>query len=213
MKLELLKSSWDNLLNKSHAKSQLGEVIFTDIVNAYSHPARHYHNLEHIQNLLTLSETFRDNSDRWIILQFTSWFHDYIYNPQAKDNEVQSAIYAQEKLKAMNIVPDIIELVKQIILSTQKHQPLTTNIINAIFLDMDLSILGTSTESYLRYSQAIRQEYIWLSDQDYQKGRIEFLSSFLAKKRIYFTEYFYQKLEAKARANLELEIKELTVSN
>ncbi len=213
MKLELLKYSWDILLKKSHAKFQLGEVIFTDLVNSYSHPSRHYHNLEHIQHLLSLSEIFKATSDRRIILQFTSWFHDCIYNPQAQDNEIQSAIYAENKLKVMNIAPDIIELVKQIILSTQKHQPLTTNINNAIFLDMDLSILGTSTASYLKYSQAIRQEYIWLSDQDYQKGRIEVLSSFLAKKRIYFTEYFYQKLEAKARANLELEIKKLTIIN
>ena len=213
MKIELLKNNWDDLLKISFAKLQLGEVIFTNLVNAYSHPSRHYHNLEHIQHLLTLSEIFRDNSDRWIILQFTSWFHDYIYNPQAKDNEIQSAIYAENKLKVMNIAPDIIELVKEIILSTQKHQPLTTDINNAIFLDMDLSILGTSTASYLKYSQAIRQEYIWLSDQDYQKGRIKILSSFLARKRIYFTECFYQKLEAKARANLESEIKQLTVSN
>ena len=145
-----------------------------------------------------------------VILQFSIWFHDYIYDPQAQDNELQSAVYAERKLNELNISPDTIQLVKTIILSTKNHQPLTTNINNLIFLDMDLSILGRSKDKYLKYSQAIRQEYIWLSDLEYQKGRKKVLTNFLAKKRIYFTEFFHQKLEAQARKNLEWEIKKLT---
>ena len=210
MNIDLMKNSWHSLLQQSEADCQLGKAIFSDLVNVYSHPARKYHNLEHIQNLLSLSETFTDNKDCLVPLQFSAWFHDYIYNTQAKDNEVQSAIYGEKKLIELKISPNIIQLVKQIILSTQKHQPLTANINNKIFLDIDLSILGTSPDKYLNYSQAIRQEYMWLSDRDYKLGRKKILINFLSRKRIYFTDYFYQKLEAQARTNLEAEINILT---
>ncbi|MDJ0692056.1 MAG: hypothetical protein QNJ41_26625 [Xenococcaceae cyanobacterium MO_188.B32] len=206
MKIALLQSSWHNLLQKIKANSQLGEVIFVDLVNAYCHPERHYHNLEHIQYLLNLSEKVRDISDNFAVLQFSAWFHDYVYDPQAKDNEVKSAVYAEKTLNNLNISPDIIQLVKQIILSTQKHEPLTDNIDNLIFLDADLSILGASSDKYVKYAQAIRQEYSWLSDRDYQQGRKQILANFLARERIYYTDYFYQQLEVQARANLEAEI-------
>ena len=206
MKIASLKYSWYILLQKIQADSQLGEVIFVDLVNAYSHPTRHYHNLEHIQHLLNLSEKVREISDNLAILQFSAWFHDYVYDSQAKDNEFKSAIYAEKTLNTLNVSPDIIQLVKQIILSTQKHEPLTDNIDNLIFLDADLSILGASSDKYLKYAQAIRQEYSWLSNGDYQQGRKQILANFLARERIYYTDYFYQQLEMQARNNLESEI-------
>lgn len=208
--LALLKFSWHSLLQNLPANSQLGEVIFVDLVNAYSHPARHYHNLEHIQHLLALSEKVRDISDRFVVLQFSAWFHDYIYDSQAKDNEIKSAVYAEKMLNALNVSPDIIQLVKQIILSTQKHKPLINSIDNLIFLDLDLSILGVSTNKYLKYTQAIRKEYSWLSDRDYQKGRKQVLINFLARERVYYTDYFYQQLEVQARSNLKSEIESYT---
>lgn len=210
MNIALLKSSWHSLLQNLQANSQLGEVIFVDLVNAYSNRARHYHNLEHIQHLLSLSEKVRDMSDRFTVLQCSAWFHDYIYDSQAKDNEMKSAVHAEKNLNILNVSPDIIQLVKQIILSTQKHQPLINSIDNLIFLDIDLSILGTSTDKYLRYVQAIRKEYDWLCDRDYQKGRKQVLTNFLAREKIYYTDYFYQQLEVQARINLKAEIESYT---
>lgn len=95
---------------------------------------------------------------------------------------------------------------QQIILSTRKHEPFLEDRDNLIFLDVDLSILGAAPDRYLAYSQAIRQEYHRLSDRDYQAGRKQVLTQFLARDRIYYTDYFYQKLESSARKNLQAEI-------
>ena len=206
MKIASLQSSWYSLLQKIQADSQLGEVIFVDLVNAYSHLTRHYHNLKHIQYLLNLSEQVRDISNNFAVLQFSTWFHDYVYNPQAKDNESKSAVYTEKAMNNLNVSPDIIQFVKQIIISTKKHEPLIDNIDNLLFLDADLSILGASPDNYLKYAQAIRKEYIWLRDRDYQQGRKQVLANFLARERVYYTDYFYQYLEVQARANLEAEI-------
>jgi predicted metal-dependent HD superfamily phosphohydrolase len=205
MNLSWLKSNWFSLLAELNVERLLGNEVFADLIQTYYSPNRHYHNLHHIQHLLSLSKSIAEG-DRLSVIQLSAWFHDYIYDPKAKDNEIKSAIYAAETLLQLNIPPDIIQSVKQIILSTQKHQPLIDSADNLIFLDLDLAILGTKPNNYLKYAQAIRQEYSWLGDRDYQRGRKQVLTSFLARERIYYTDYFYQKLELTARENLVTEI-------
>lgn len=68
--------------------------------------------------------------------------------------------------------------------------------------DIDLSILGQKPETFDRYEKGIRAEYSWLSDADYSEGRTKILSSFLNRRRIYFTDWFERKYGAQARDNL-----------
>lgn len=206
MNVNSLKSNWFGLLEESPASVQMKEAIFNNLVDAHSAPAKHYHNLNHVQHLLDLITEAKAIINCLIVVSLAAWFHDYVYNPQAKDNEVESAIYAVKTLNELNIAPEIIESVEQIILSTQKHQPLIDTIDCLLFLDIDLAILGSSSAKYKKYAQAIRQEYGWLSDRNYEQGRKQVLTNFLLRERIYYTDYFYQKLERRAKANLRTEI-------
>ncbi|MFM2312966.1 MAG: hypothetical protein RLZZ04_2242 [Cyanobacteriota bacterium] len=212
IRISQLKSSWFDLLSESSAALDFGNQIFVDLVNGYSNPVRHYHNLEHIERILSLLEEAKDTLSNPHELKFSAWFHDYIYHPQAKDNEIKSAAYAKKVLRKLNIDPETIQSVTQIILSTQNHQPLRAGIDNLIFLDVDLAILGTTPDQYLQYAQGIRKEYDYLSDRDYQQGRTKVLTQFFARNRIYYTEYFYQRLECSARNNLQTEINHLSCS-
>ena len=182
------------------------EAIFKDLVDTFSAPARYYHNLNHVRHLLDLIAEVEAIADRPKVIQFAAWFHDCVYNPQAQDNEINSAIYAMKTLQELNIASEVIESVRQIILSTQKHQPVINTLDCLIFLDLDLAILGASPDEYRKYALAIRKEYSWLGDRDYQRGRKTVLTNFLARERIYFTNYFYRRLEETARANLAAEI-------
>ena len=210
--IERLKFSWCDLLAKLSADSQSGDCLFSMLINAYGDRNRSYHNLKHIDELLGLLERVKDSSDNFNALGLAAWFHDYIYNPQAADNEIRSAAYARKAMKELNIDSQTIEVVTQIILSTQHHIPLIDGIDNLIFLDVDLGILGSKPERYQQYARSIRQEYNHLSDRDYCQGRTKVLKQFLAKSRIYYTDYFYQQLESQARNNLQAEI-ELLNSN
>lgn len=204
--IDLLETNWLNLTAKFAIDRQQGKLVFSDLTKAYSNRARKYHSLNHIRHLLKLIEEAQTIAQSVPVLELSAWFHDYIYDPQANDNEVQSAIYAEQTFKTLNISSDIIQLVKQIILSTQKHQPLVNSVDNLIFLDADLGILGTSCDKYLEYVQAIRQEYSYLNDRQFKQGRKQVLTNFLSRSRIYYTDYFYQKFELTARANLTREI-------
>ena len=206
MNLDLLQQSWLDLLVRLEADLPLAEAVIKDLIATYSTSDRHYHNLHHVRYLLELAKRVRHLTECHSAIELAAWFHDYIYDSCAKNNELKSAIYAEQILNRLNIETDIVESVKQMILSTKQHQPLENSIDNLIFLDLDLSILGTSSAKYLEYSAAIRQEYCWLRDREYWQARKQILTVFLSRARIYYTDYFFHRLEQQARVNVANEI-------
>ena len=164
MNINLLEQSWLDLLAKLNVDLLLGEAVLRDLIAVHSTPDRHYHNLHHIRDLLTQAKSIRHIAECFPAIELAVWFHDYIYDSQAKNNETKSAIYAESTLTQLNVSADLVHLVKQIIISTEKHQHLVNSIDNLIFLDLDLSILGAFSDRYLQYAAAIRKEYSWLSD-------------------------------------------------
>lgn len=214
MSLDNLKKSWFDLLQELSVKDiKSGNEILVNLIQRYSEPIRHYHNLEHLQEILFLLQQVQDISHNPSVLQLSAWFHDCIYDPQAKDNEALSAIFAEQVLNQLDVDSQIIYLTTEIVRSTKNHQPLIYGIDNLIFLDVDLAILGTTKEQYLQYAHAIRQEYSHLNNLAYRKGRTELLTQILTKPKIYYTDYFYQRLETTARNNLQAEIAQLTIKN
>jgi predicted metal-dependent HD superfamily phosphohydrolase len=79
----------------------------------------------------------------------------------------------------------------------------------AVFLDLDLSILGASEDDYDGYTKQIQEEYGCYSVGEYRNGRIKVMKGLLNRERLYFTDYFHLKYEARARENIEREIKSL----
>lgn len=94
--------------------------------------------------------------------------------------------------------------VSQLIYESKTHKPTSTR--NALFLDADLSILGTDSINYQNYIKQIRQEYAIYNDDVYRDGRKKVLAMFLEKERIYMSEYFYERYEQKARSNIVYEL-------
>jgi predicted metal-dependent HD superfamily phosphohydrolase len=90
---------------------------------------------------------------------------------------------------------------KLIMITSHKVAPTTDD--EALVVDIDLSILGKPAERFDEYEKAIRAEYAHIPDDAFRKGRSDILQKFLARDRIYTTEYFYNKYEKSARANLE----------
>ena len=95
--------------------------VFNRLVDAYTQPERYYHNLNHIDGVLTTLDRFNDlQNPRSVYL--AAWFHDFVYDPKAVDNEAKSAEAAQELLTSLGESTATIALVQQLILATQGHQ-------------------------------------------------------------------------------------------
>lgn len=184
------------------------DAAFERLVAAYSHRDRHYHNLQHIESMLATLARF--DRQEPIVLNLATWFHDFIYDPHARDNEIHSAIAARECLLALDVPHQQIDRVEQLILATQGHCVDPSDRDLCIFLDADLAILGADAQTYRNYAQAIRREYSWVADEDYRSGRSRVLTDFLQRDRLYHTELLFNELETAARANLDREIGELS---
>jgi predicted metal-dependent HD superfamily phosphohydrolase len=210
------QESWyDDLENSSDQRLyELGQVdpVFELLVTAYSQPDRHYHNLHHIDHLLTILERFNQSKLRDPMAIFLAiWFHDFVYNPQLADNEIQSAKAARSLLTNLGGSNDLIVRVEQLILATQGHQSSPEDFDRCVFLDADLAILGADPVAYQAYARSIRREYSWVSDLEYKAGRSRVLDSFLQRDRLYYTELLFNELESIARHNIKQEIAGLVV--
>jgi predicted metal-dependent HD superfamily phosphohydrolase len=75
-----------------------------------------------------------------------------------------------------------------------------------VLIDADLAILGAREPVYWSYAAKIRQEYAWVPEPDYLKGRREVLQNLLNRPMIY---HLLGHLEDPARRNIEREIARL----
>jgi predicted metal-dependent HD superfamily phosphohydrolase len=205
--IERLYQKWQEYYLLAHAPNtdRLSERVFTRLIHAYSLADRYYHNLTHIDCVLTTIDRFDDLQDPRAVY-LAAWFHDFVYDAQATDNEAESAIVARDLLTNLGESIATIDRVAQLILATHGHQIDSDDRDRCIFLDADLAILGADPLRYQAYQQAIRREYSWVSDIAYRAGRTQVLASFLQRDRLYYTELLFTELESIARLNIAQEI-------
>ncbi|WP_136415072.1 hypothetical protein [Herbaspirillum sp. ST 5-3] len=206
-----LRARWQALMTHLASDRAAADSAWEVLVKHYAEPHRAYHNLSHIMALLRHADAERAHMARPEVVELAIWFHDLIYDTRAMDNEQRSASWAHHAMHAMRIDTDLIPPVEQCILATQRHEVPSAQIADLpLFLDIDLSILGSSPEIYHRYSQAIRAEYDWVPPQAYRSARVDILQRFLARPALFFTPSMAARFEAQARQNIAWELKELS---
>lgn len=207
-RIEALREDFCSIFDKN--KRAEAEELFKKLTKEYQSENRKYHNLEHIEKMLSFLRLYNHEIKDNIGLKLAVYFHDVIYNTKAKDDEEQSAQYAQSHLTQLGISGDTIAHIMALILATSKHEVIEDDTDSAIFLDADLAILGANKEDYDEYATKIRREYFWLSDEEYRIARKKVLQDFLNRPRIYFTEKAVKELELRARENIKREIASLS---
>lgn len=202
-----LNAEWRKLAAPYRAKAETTSRIFEFIATRYSHPARSYHNLHHVAELLRLLASFQEQIADYAAVSFAAWFHDVIYEAQRQDNEEKSAEVAAAMLGGLNAPAATIETARQLILATKTHRAEHLSADAALFLDADLSILGAPPEIYRQYSAAIRSEYAHVPEALYRQARKEILQGFLNRPQLYRTNEMRAIFETQARANIGQELR------
>ena len=179
----------------------------------YSDKNRFYHNLNHIEFLIGALNEFKKFINSYESVFFAGIYHDIIYDTKEQDNEEQSAECAENHLKKFNIPDNIIIRTKSLILSTKSHSPMKNDFDHKIFLDADLSILGSKRKKYIEYMKSIRKEYYWVEESIYISARKAILEKFLKNKSIFFTDIMLNKYEKNARSNISYELEQLTIQS
>ncbi|WP_195162562.1 HD domain-containing protein [Mesorhizobium sp. NBSH29] len=190
------------------------DALKASLLVLYNAPDRHYHNAAHIESLLAIALRHRPALIDADLVETAIWFHDAIYDSARKDNEEKSAELAARYL-SRRIVPERLHCIVRMIEATNTHQvpdlgPEDRRRDAAMFLDMDLAILGAPPQEFDIYEAAVRKEYAWVSEDDWRKGRAAFLTNFLARPSVYNTPLFCQIYEDQARKNLIRSLDSLT---
>jgi len=180
-----------------------------EIEAAHAQPPRAYHNFGHVQALL---QHHRDvaagpgwRQPREVALAML--YHDAVYEAGRGDNEARSAMMARAAIARW--LPDAgvdVERVAALIELTARHGRLRGDELDAdaaLFLDADMAILGAPAAVFDAYDRGIAAEYRGkVPGLLFRLNRRRFLKGVLAQPRIFFSDFFHERYDAQARANL-----------
>lgn len=203
---------WRTLWNDLEAWGDPSFTWHQWLTTSYREGARHYHNLQHLEECLTEFDHVRSIVVDPSAVEAALWFHDAVYDPRSSTNEEDSASAALECLTEADVARATVDLVRQLVLCTKTHEP--AGVTDAeVLIDIDLAILGQPSERFRDYEQGIRAEYAWVPDADFAQKRAEILTRFLERPTIYRTNPFRARYESAARANIQASVTRLrTVS-
>jgi predicted metal-dependent HD superfamily phosphohydrolase len=205
--LQLFSETWRALAQRQGLTGPQTRMVLDELVAAYLQPARQYHTLEHIAQLLRQLEEHGDAVLDRDAVALAIMFHDAVYDPVRQDNELQSAALAQARLTSLACEEALVAKVVRFIKATQHGQAFDIGDPDlALLLDLDLSTLAAAAKDYSDYAKAIRREFAHVPDALYRRGRRQILEGFLARERIYRTEPLRALWEERARANIIGEI-------
>jgi len=179
------------------------------IILEYATSKRYYHNIHHIYVMLhylnLAKESLKLTIEDEALLTIAILFHDIVYISTNKDNEEKSfEFFANHYGNALN--KSYLNEINRIILSTKRTLNDTSKL-SSIIQDLDMIEGSFNVDTYYRNSRLIRKEYSMYSDEQWRKGRIDFLKSNIDKK-IFYSELFKVN-EVILQDNMKLELDHL----
>jgi len=194
---------WPDLLSE---QPQIRERLVT----AYDDPARGYHDLRHLREVLEHLDDLvpADHPDRDAVV-LAAWFHDAVYDAVG-DNEERSARLADAVLTQAGVPIPLVEEVTRLVRLTAGHDPAADDLPGQLLCDADLAILAAGRERYDAYVAGVRQEYAEVPDADFRAGRKAVLEDLLAHDTLFHSEAARERWEERARANVSAEVAALS---
>lgn len=196
-----LLQRWRALAGES--ADALGEAL----IRAWGEPQRRYHDQSHLIWLLDEADRRAASIRDPAFIGYAIWFHDAVYQPGEPDNETLSADWARASLAGH---PDLGQRVAHTIEMTKNHAEGDATGDAALFLDMDIAILGAPWEGYCAYAAGIRAEYPHILDPAFAGGPGSFLAKQLERSRTFRTDLYEAELGPRARANMAWEYEEVS---
>ncbi|MGZ8946011.1 MAG: HD domain-containing protein, partial [Methylococcaceae bacterium] len=185
------------LVPNSNADS---ELVYLDLLQRYSKPDLNYHNMSHLIQCLEELDMALHLIPHPDAVEMALWYHDAVYIPGRTDNEQKSAeLFLNDATACFS--NDFKSKVEKLILATT-HRDAPRNDDECFIVDIDLSSFGSDWGDFLADSLNLREERIDLSDSAYFEAHTRFLKLLLARKRIFYTDFFYLRYEQTAVQNI-----------
>ena len=189
------------VIDSAVTKHQL-EAKFLTLINAYNEPQRFYHTLAHIDHCLNQFDQVSDLLHEPDAVEFSIWYHDMIYQPGAVDNEQRSADTFKRETDSL-FPKQFCNVVNSLIMATLHNKPEILDHDTHYMVDIDLSGFALPWPEFIRDGENIRREMQSQTDAVFNASQKTFYQYLLNRPRIYFSDYFYDNYEVKARENIK----------
>ncbi len=186
--------------------SPSGAEVYAQLTRLLGASYRRYHTLEHIHDCLRRLDRVASLLDDPDAVELGLWFHDAIYEMDSGTNEQQSAELFEKLAKGAD--PAFRRRVCGLIMAT-RHRGGERNHDRRYMVDIDLAGFGASWDEFMRNGVLLREESPKKSDTQYHSGQVSFLQRLQRRRHFFATEYFRDRYEAKARANLRRLLEDL----
>ena len=187
------------------------------LIEMWSSPDRHFHNLKHAINMLARVDELADESHDPDMIRMATWYHGCVFSSASEqtyrrnggEDEVASAAYAAGDLHGLGLPDATVDRICALILNL-KHHSLPHNDIDALALnDADLGTLAVEPQQYKRYRRMVREEYAHIPVEDYLRARLTIITRLLDREML-FSSPLGQRWERPARQHLQAEKQRLT---
>jgi predicted metal-dependent HD superfamily phosphohydrolase len=185
-------------------------AVGRELLARWSEPHRRYHTPDHLALMLRVIDEHAGLADDADAVRLAAWFHDAVYEVFGQDNEEQSARLAVQHLDALGFSPDRSGEVARLVRLTAGHAVAPGDRNGGLLADADLAILAADEADYARYAAAVRAEYAAVPDETFRPGRAAILRKLADLPDIFRVVPARAEWSARARANLEAEIRTLS---
>ncbi|MFH1505907.1 MAG: pantetheine-phosphate adenylyltransferase [archaeon] len=194
---------WERIKADATPDEEYGRLLA-----AYKKGHRSYHAMPHIvSGLDDIAEAahLMDNPDQ---VMFAWYYHDFVQRIKSRVDEKRSAEAAYGAAKNALLSDEFADNVRGLCMVTSHNiKPKTKD--EMYMADIDLSIFGRSAEEFDEYERKVREEYSYVPEAEFRERRAGILQRFLDRDSIYYTDFFKEKYETQARANLKRSIAKL----
>ncbi|MFD4546962.1 MULTISPECIES: hypothetical protein [unclassified Streptomyces] len=201
--LDALRSRWNRALEGVRSPGGPDPAPYADhLLTRWQEPQRRYHTLAHLTAVLDRVDVLEEYADDPDLVRLAAWFHDAVYLPDRSENEERSAHLAERALREAGVSDEGTAEVARLVRLTVTHAPADGDRNGQVLCDADLAILASSPETYAAYTVAVRQEYAFVPNDDFRRGRAAVLRQLLDLPRLFRTPYGEREWERRARLNI-----------
>ncbi|WP_040159046.1 DUF4031 domain-containing protein [Nigerium massiliense] len=193
--LPRLRGAWAGLMP---GQTDLG----TELLERWSEPHRHYHDVRHLAFLLDALEELGCDDE---VIHLAGWFHDAVYQGLPGSDEEASAVLAEKRLGGV-LDDEAVREVARLVRLTAGHEPDAGDERGALLCDADLAILGSPGGRYSIYARDVRLDFESVPDREFARGRRQVLAGLLGRERLFRTDLGRELWEERARHNVTAEL-------
>jgi predicted metal-dependent HD superfamily phosphohydrolase len=214
-----LISAWSRACHGAGATASAEEIekVGEALLDRWSEPGRHFHNVRHLANVLARVDELAEETHEPDLVRLAAWYHGAVFDAADRasyahrggEDERASALLARQELTDLGVPAPEVARVVELVTALTGHTPMSDDFDCAVLCDADLAVLAAEPQRYKAYLAEVRAEYAHLPVEEFVRARIAILHK-LTNRRSLFASPLGAAWEEAARQNLAGELHRLT---